>query len=88
MSGTTLRSEAKTRDVHDRVRGYTYSFHPAGVVHLYPLGPKPASKQLRLSLRYLSNETNGYCTNLLPVWGASSHERLPRTVKASTVGFH
>ena len=38
MSGTTLRSEARTRDVYDRVRGYTYSFHPAGVVHLNPLG--------------------------------------------------
>jgi len=38
MSGTTLRSEARTRDVHDRVRGYTYNFHPAGVVHLYPIG--------------------------------------------------
>ena len=87
MSGTTLRSEAKTRDVHDRVRGYTYSFHPAGVVHLYPLGPKPASKQLRLSLRHLSNETNGYCTNLLPVWGASSRERSPGAVKQSRMEF-
>ena len=67
MSGTTLRSEARTRDVHDRVRGYTYSFHPAGVVHMFPLAPKPASKQLRLSPMHQSNETNGYGTNLLLV---------------------
>ena len=31
-------SAAGSRVVHDRVRGYMYSFNPAGVVHLYPLG--------------------------------------------------
>ena len=35
-------SEAGSRAVHDRVRGYTYSFHPAGVAQLYPLAPMPA----------------------------------------------
>ena len=36
--GSTLECEAEFRVVHDLVRGYTYSFHPAGVVHMYPLG--------------------------------------------------
>ena len=38
-------SAAGSRVVHDRVRGYTYSFHPAGVVHLYPLESLPAGGQ-------------------------------------------
>ena len=33
-SSTTLVSEARSRVVHDRIPGYKYSFHPAGVVHL------------------------------------------------------
>ena len=36
-------SEAGSRVVYDRVRDYTYSFHPAGVVHLYPLGLQAGS---------------------------------------------
>ena len=40
-----LQCGARFRVVHDRVRGYTYSFHPAGVVHLYPLAPDPAGDQ-------------------------------------------
>ena len=82
MSGTTLRSEARIRDVHDRVRGYTYSFHPAGVVHLYPLATNPARSDLTF-FEAPVNETNGYGTILLPVWGASSRSRSPGAVKLS-----
>ena len=40
---TLYESAAGSRVVHDRVRGYTYSFHPAGVVHMYPLGLQAGS---------------------------------------------
>ena len=33
------------------------------------------------------NETNGYGTILLPVWGASSRERSPGAVKQSRMGL-
>ena len=51
-----LQCGARSRVVHDRVRGYMYSFHPAGVVHLYPIAPNPAGKQLRLSPRHQSTK--------------------------------
>jgi len=54
---------------------------------MYPLALKPASKQLRLTPMHQSNETNGYGTNLLLVWGASSHERSPGAVKQSRMEF-
>ena len=77
-----LRCGARFRVVHDRVRGYTYSFHPAGVVHLYPLAPNPAGDQPTFSEAPI-NETNGYGTILLPVWGASSHKMSHGAVKQS-----
>jgi hypothetical protein len=45
MSNTTLVRTTESRVVHDRGRGYTYSFHPAGVVHLDPLESKPTEDQ-------------------------------------------
>ena len=57
ISGTTLRCEARSRVVHDRLRGYTYSFHPARVVHMYPLAPTLANKQLRQTSRHRSIAT-------------------------------
>ena len=77
-----LQCGARSRVVHDRVRGYTYSFHPAGVVHLYPLATNPARSDLTFSEAPV-NETNGYGTILLPVWGASSRSRSPGAVKLS-----
>ena len=77
-----LQCGARSRVVHDRVRGYMYSFHPAGVVHLYPLAPNPARSDLTISEAPV-NETNGYGTILLPVWGASSRRRSPGAVKQS-----
>ena len=55
---------------------YIYSFHPAVVVHMYPLTPNPAGDQPTFS-EVLVNETNGYGTILLPVWAASSRKRPP-----------
>ena len=77
-----LQCGARSRVVHDRVRGYTYNFHPAGVVHLYPLAPNPAGDQPTFSEAPV-NETNDYGTILLPVWGASSRRRSPGAVKIS-----
>ena len=77
-----LQCGARSRVVHDRVRGYSYSFHPAGVVHPYPLAPNPARSDLTISEAPV-NETNGYGTILFLVWGASSRERSPRAVKQS-----
>ena len=59
-----------------------YSFHPAGVVHLYPLAPNPARSDLTIS-EALVNETNGYGTILFVVWGTSPRERSPGAVKQS-----
>ena len=64
--------------VHD----YTYSFHPAGVVHLYPVATNPARSDPTFSEEPI-NKTNGYGTILLPVWGASSLIRAPGAVKLS-----
>ena len=77
-----LQCGARSRVVHDRVRGYTYSFHPAGVVHLYPLTPDPAKSDLAIT-EALVNETSGYDTILLPFWDASSRARSPGAVKQS-----
>ena len=65
--------------------GYTYSFHPAGVVHLYPLTPNPARSDLSITEAPI-NETSGYGTILLLVWDASSGERSPGAVKQSRMG--
>src|SRR6185503_18178363 len=51
-----LQCGARSRVVHDRVRSYTYSFHPAGVVHMYPLAPNPVDKLLQLSPRHRPTE--------------------------------
>ena len=77
-----LQCGARSRVVHDRVRGYMYSFHPAGVVHLYPLATNPARSDPAFSEAPV-NETNGYGTILHPVWGASSRSRSPGAVKLS-----
>ena len=77
-----LQCGARSRVVHDRVCGYTYSFHPAGVVHLYPLATNPDRSNPTFSEAPV-NETNGYGTILLPVWGASSRSRSPGAVKLS-----
>ena len=53
-----------------------------GVVHLYPLATNPARSDLTFSEAPV-NETNGYGTILLPVWGASSRSRSPGAVKLS-----
>jgi len=77
-----LQCGARSRVVHDRVRGYTYSFHPARVVYLYPLAPTLVGDQPTNSEAPV-NEINSYSTILLPVWGASSRSRSPGAVKLS-----
>ena len=59
--------------------------HPAGVVHLDPLESKSAgndpSGRRNTGLLY---QTNGYGHHLaFPVWGVSSRERTPGTMKPS-----
>jgi hypothetical protein len=55
----TLLYESE-RVVHDRVRSYTYSFHPARVVHLYALAPRP-----RLNPRHRSTVTKLAATDTI-----------------------
>ena len=58
ICGSNYICGARSKVVHDRVRGYTYSFHPLGVVHLYPLAPSLAGDQPTNSEAPV-NETNG-----------------------------
>jgi len=69
-------------ELYMTVHDYTYSFHPAGVVHLYPVATNPARSDPTFSEAPI-NKTNGYDTILLPVWGASSLIRSPGAVKQS-----
>ena len=55
-------------------------------LYTYTHSPRCQPGMTRLTSRHQSNETNGYNTNLLPVWGASSSKRLPGTVKQSRMG--
>ena len=57
-------SEAGSRVVHDRVRGYTYSFHPVGVVHLYPTCHEPRRQATLTIFEAPANETSGYDNHL------------------------
>ena len=49
---------------------------------MYPLAMNPARSDPTFSEAPV-NETNGYDTIMLPVWGASSRSRSPGAVKQS-----
>ena len=60
------------------------------MVHLYPLSPMLVRDQsTNPEATVYCHKTNGYGHHpAFLVWGASSHERLPETVKPFTVGYH
>jgi len=77
-------SEAGSRFLHDRVQCYTYSFHPAEVVHLDPLESKLVGVS-QLTPRHRSTVMIlAAMTTIMPyrVWGASSREWSPRDCEA------
>ena len=49
--------------------------------------PRIQPKSNSNCFRGTNPETNGYGTNLLPVWVVSSRERSPGAVKQSRMGF-
>ena len=56
-----LQCGARSRVVHDRVRGYTYSFYPTGVVHRDLVAPRLArSDPIDFEAPVYCDETNGY----------------------------
>jgi len=72
--------------VHDRVCGYTYSFHPTGAVHLYPLSLMPAENDPTDSeAPVYYHKTNGYDTILFPQFG--SRKRLHKVVRPPSLAI-
>ena len=79
-------SEAGLRVVHDRVCGDTYSFHPTGAVHLYPLSLMPAENDpIDSEAPVYYHKTNGYDTILFPQFGA--RKRLHKVVRPPSLAI-